>query len=242
MSNNAKFSWSLVALILLFVGVIVALQQRSVRSSSAASRLELRQPSTPKRIVAPSQELVDSQAIKSEENAERDLSTEQVGESTESAIDYDAHRSSYLASMPSIGKTPMVKAGENKSTARLSSELLSPDLGRNIYEPLKPFDRSVFLSDPEDYLSKIRPNRVKLAAIASKDVRPLESLGGMHFRILQGDSCFLKAKVEPGMPCTFHASMGEFENRLKTISVASSEEGVAQVRYRGTSGVWGSLL
>ena len=104
----------------------------------------------------------------------------------------------------------------------------------------EPFNLEAYLASPEDYLVKTRPGRIRQTATPGKGVIPLQAQGGQYFQVLQGESVFLTAKAEPKMPVTFHTQqLGEFDNRLKTISVAADKEGVARVRYHAVAGVAG---
>lgn len=167
----------------------------------------------------------------------RDLSTVKINQ--------DAERRRYLASLPKVGNAPSVADDENPTAAKLAKEMLESKGLRRYSSALaktEPFDRAMYLADPESYLKLTRPGRVFQAAAPGKGVSQLESSSPMYLEILQGDSVFLEAKVEPGMPVTFHTQqLGEFSNRLKTISVAASAEGLAKTKYTAVSGVKGSV-
>ena len=87
-----------------------------------------------------------------------------------------------------------------------------------------------------------RPARVFQSAQPSEDVDPISSNTEFYQEILQGESVVLEVKAEPKMPVTFHTQqLGEFDNRLKTITVEASEEGIARASYRAVSGVAGLI-
>jgi hypothetical protein len=98
------------------------------------------------------------------------------------------------------------------------------------------------LSNPEAYTVLTRPARVFQSAQPGEGVKPIRSETEFYQEILQGESVRIKVFAEPRMPVTFHTQqLGEFDNRLKTITVAASEEGVAEVTYRAVSGVQGLI-
>ena len=58
--------------------------------------------------------------------------------------------------------------------------------------------------------------------------------------MIQGESVFLRVIAEPKMPVTFLSPrFGEFENRLRTITVAADEQGLASAKFTATSGTHG---
>ena len=50
----------------------------------------------------------------------------------------------------------------------------------------------------------------------------------------------LKVNAEAGLPVTFYTpDGGEFDNRLKTVTVAANDEGVAETIYSAVTGTAG---
>ena len=154
-----------------------------------------------------------------------------------------AIRAKYLASLPKVGVAPSVSKEDSPAAAKLLEEAAKKDGERRYLSTsskTEPFDRDAYLASPEDYLVLTRPGRIRQSLAPAKGVVPLRSQGGQFFQILQGESVFLSATAEPGMPVTFHTQqLGEFDNRLKTISVAADKEGVAKVKYHAVTGVVG---
>jgi hypothetical protein len=109
----------------------------------------------------------------------------------------------------------------------------------------KPFDLAAYQADPNAYLNEIAPARVFQAAQPGPKVPQLQPVGGTHHQVKQGDSATLQVRALPGAPVTFTSfDMGEFENRLTSITVKASEEGVAQAKLKGTPGTynWVNIL
>ena len=131
-----------------------------------------------------------------------------------------AIRAKYLASLPEVGVAPTVSKTDSPAAAKLLEEAAEKN-GEHRYRStsskVAPFDREAFLAAPEEYLVKTRPGRIRQTRSPSPDVVPLRAQSGQYFQVLQGESVFLSAKAEPGMPVTFHTQqLGEFDNRLKT--------------------------
>ena len=131
-----------------------------------------------------------------------------------------AVRDKYLASLPKVGTAPTVSKTDSPAAAKLLEEAAEKN-GEHRYRStsskVAPFDREAFLAAPEEYLVKTRPGRIRQTRSPSPDVVPLRAQSGQYFQVLQGESVFLSAKAEPGMPVTFHTQqLGEFDNRLKT--------------------------
>jgi len=167
-----------------------------------------------------------------------------VGESK--GYDSRAIRAEYLASLPDIGVAPSIDKDASPAAAKLLEEAAEEGSEKRYLSTSSktaPFDRESYLTSPEEYLVKTRPGRIRQTAKPGEDVAPLKAQGAQFAEILQGESVFLTALAEPGMPVTFHTQqLGEFDNRLKTISVAADEKGIAKVKYHAVSGVVGSVF
>jgi len=101
----------------------------------------------------------------------------------------------------------------------------------------KPFDRKAWQADPQTYLDTVEPGRVFQTAQPGPDV-PAISAGSPRMQtVVQGQSVTLKVQAPPGAPVTFTSfDLGEFENRLTSITVKADEQGVAQAKFYGTPG------
>ena len=155
-----------------------------------------------------------------------------------------AIRSKYLASLPEVGLAPTVSKTDSPAAAKLleESSVLGKHLYKSTFSKAEPFDQEAYLASPEKYLVLTRPGRIRQSLPSGKGIVPLQTGSGQYFEVLQGESTFLIAKAEPGMPVTFHTQqLGEFENRLKTISVAANKDGLAKVQYKAVSGVIGQV-
>ena len=147
--------------------------------------------------------------------------------------------------LPHPGLAPTVKWNENEQVAGLIKEIAvkNPNpQAASVFFGADKFDREAYLNDPKDYNNKIRPGRVFQSAQPGKGVVPIEAAGPTFKSVLQGEKVVLRAKAEPGMPVTFHTNqLGEFENRLKTITVSANEEGVAVATYLAGPGTMGLI-
>lgn len=158
-------------------------------------------------------------------------------------IDLDAKRSDYLASLPEVGRAPVVPKDFSPQVAEFVSEI-SENAGAHpakspFFAP-KPFDLASYESDPKAYLALVRPGRAFASVKPGAEVEPLVSASPTFREIVQGESVTLKVKASPGMPVTFHTQqLGEFDNRLKTISIAAADDGIAKVTYKAVAGVRG---
>jgi hypothetical protein len=153
-------------------------------------------------------------------------------------------RATYLASLPITGETEGVPRESSPQVSGLYKDLEDggevPE-ARSILIAPEPFDREKYTADPNSYLSKIRPNRALQALEPGPGVEPLRPKGGLFREILQGEKVILEVQAEAGMPVTFHAQLGQFDNKLKTMTVASSSEGLARVNFSAVSGVHGNI-
>lgn len=106
------------------------------------------------------------------------------------------------------------------------------------------FDRKAYDKDPKKYLQEVAPGRINQALPAGKDVTPIKRVGKyIYDNVVQGESVKLQVKTEPNVPTTFHTNrLGHFkENQLTTITVASNEEGIAEVEFEISGGTQDSI-
>ncbi len=93
-----------------------------------------------------------------------------------------------------------------------------------------------YLADPDAYLKQVRPGRVFQSAQPGRGVKRIAAKSRALHRVLQGETTLLEVMVEPGMPVTFYTQqVGEFDNRLSTISVKADGEGVARAHFKATN-------
>ncbi len=151
--------------------------------------------------------------------------------------------------LPNPGRAPFLKGNENSQVAGLMAELKNQDkkkatdvrVAKSTFFLPEPFDQEKYDADPKTYLDQIRPGRVFQSAQPGPDVKRLTSISDPFISILQGDAVQLKIQADPGAPVAFYTpEIGTFENRLKSITVAADEEGVATAKFtlgRGSSGL-----
>ena len=163
--------------------------------------------------------------------------------SLDSKIDLDGVRSRYLDARKKVGYAPSFTIADSEAAGQLQKNLsddsVRPMAISALFKP-EPFDRKEYLADKEAYLKLTRPGRVFESLEPGKEVPSISAAGLSYYEVLQGESAILRVNSEPGMPVTFHTRhLGEFSNRLQTITVADSDEGVAEVKYRAVSGARG---
>ncbi len=156
--------------------------------------------------------------------------------------------------LPNPGRAPFLKGNENSQVAGLMAELTSQDeekqeetrVAKSTFFQPEPFDQEKYDADPKVYLDQIRPGRVFQSAQPGPNVTRLTSISDSFLSVLQGESVLLKIQADPGAPVAFHSQeIGIFENRLKTITVAADNEGVATAKFTlgpGTSGLVNVLV
>ena len=161
----------------------------------------------------------------------------------ETKVDLEKERRRFLSLIKDAGNAPSIKNDENEHVKQLAADLEKHQPQNPAASPFfaaERFDRNRYIKDPEAYLVKTRPARVFQAAKPSENVTPVESDSPRFSQVLQGESVILRVKAEPEMPVTFHTQqLGEFQNRLKTISVAANSDGVAEAQYKATAGTQG---
>lgn len=153
--------------------------------------------------------------------------------------------------LPNPGKAPYLSGNENPQVAGLLEELNNQDedpdktaevrTAKSTFFVPEAFDREEFDANPDAYLNKIRPGRVFQPAQPGPETKQLTALSSPFTSVIQSESVLLKVKADPGAPVAFHTQQtGTFENRLKSITVAADQEGVAEAKFTlgpGTSGL-----
>lgn len=148
--------------------------------------------------------------------------------------------------LPDPGRAPFLKGNENSQVAGLMQEVTQAegaapqDIVKNrelraakssLFLP-EPFDAKKYAENPEAYLNQIRPGRVFQPAQPGPDVTRLTALSKPFVKVLQSESVQLRVKADPGAPVAFHTSQtGNFENLLKSITVAANDEGIASATF-----------
>jgi hypothetical protein len=127
---------------------------------------------------------------------------------------------------------PQVKSMAEAIREKTHPERLSPLLA-----PAK-FDAETFAADPEKYLNTAEPGRVFQTAQPGKGVPRLKASSAYYQEVIQqGEPALLQVRAIPNAPVTFTSfDLGEFENRLTTMTVKADEQGLAQAKFFGTPG------
>lgn len=244
-SPNRLVPFSLFGLIVLLLGVIAAIQLGVFQTRKPVAKPEGSKPTEidkGREIIH--KPLAESLGIKKGDmelygdvlRPSRDLQADRV--------EPVAAREAYLKQVRNPGRAPFIPLDTSPQVAALAKELdtnIGKSPAKSTYYGAEPFEREEYLKDPRAYLDLVRPARVFQSAQPGPNVPRLASQTEFFQEIIQGESVLLEVKVEPGLPVTFHAPLGEFDNRLKTITVAASEDGVAKVKYHAVSGVQGMM-
>ena len=142
------------------------------------------------------------------------------------------------------GPLPRIAGDLNPEVAKVVEALRSGENPERLSVLAKPdsFDREAYESDPEEYLSTPEPGRVWQALQPGEGVPHLGITDAASYAIVQGETVPLKVTAIPGAPVTFTSlDLGEFQNRLTTVTVAADADGLAVARFTGTSGTIGSV-
>ncbi len=138
-----------------------------------------------------------------------------------------------------IGMIQPIPMNANAHTASLEEAFRAgkyPERWTVMVKP-KPFDKAIFLENPQTYLNTIEPGRVYQTAQPAPGVPELKAVGPNYQRVYQGDFVTLTVKGAPKAPVTFTSfDTGAFENRLPSITVQSGDRGIASVKFYGTPG------
>lgn len=99
------------------------------------------------------------------------------------------------------------------------------------------FNAQAYEADPASYLNTAEPGRVFQPAQPGPGVKQLTTLSPYLQTVEQGQAVSLKVLAPAGAPVTFTSfDLGEFSNRLTTITVKADAEGVAEAEFTGTPG------
>ena len=137
------------------------------------------------------------------------------------------------------GTAPLVPKDANeyvKSVVEALETGTHPERVSSLITPA-PFDPVAYQADPKKYITTVEPGRVWQSAQPGPGVPRLEARSARFVEIEQGESVTFKVHAAPGAPVTFTSfDLGEFENRLTSMTVQADGEGNAQVRFTGTPG------
>lgn len=137
------------------------------------------------------------------------------------------------------GKTPGVKSNANEQvksavTAKLSNR--NPERLSILLSP-KPFNAEVYRNNSADYLSTVEPGRVFQPAAPGAKTLQIKALSPNFQRMEQGQSRRLMVQAVPHMPVTWTStSLGQFSNKLTSITVEADAQGIAETTFVATSG------
>jgi len=137
------------------------------------------------------------------------------------------------------GLAPLIPTSTNASTESLGrrqfdDEASKANSGMQVPEP---FDLEEYEKDPQAYLDEVVAGRIWQPATPSADIAKIKRIGRFSQSVVQGESVFLEVKATAGMPVHFSSDrLGEFDNRLSTISVMADENGRARVKFTLSSG------
>jgi len=141
--------------------------------------------------------------------------------------------------VPDYGTFPAVPIDANdqvKSVVEAHMTKTHPER-LSILVPPAPFDKDAYERAPDGYLNAIEPGRVWQTAKPGVGVPRLRSITPRAARVEQGEPLALRVQAVPRAPVTFVAlDGGEFQNRLRTITVQADENGIARVTFVGIPG------
>lgn len=143
------------------------------------------------------------------------------------------------AADPKQGRIQKIPADANPQVAAVARALQQNQFPErlSVLIPARPFDPDSFAQNPDAYLNVSEPGRVWQAAQPGPDVTRIRSQGSRFRELEQGQTVSLRARVVPRAPVTFTSfDLGEFQNRLTSITVRADEQGIAAARFTATSG------
>lgn len=155
---------------------------------------------------------------------------------------------SALTPFARIGGSIPLKGDENPQVAGLMKELLggqqegveiNKSMRSTFFAP-KAFDREAYEKDRQKYLDEISPARAFQPAQPGLDVVPIAAETRAFQHVLQGERVILRVKAEPGVPVAFYTpQVGQFDNLLKSYTVAANEDGIATATWFAGPGSFG---
>lgn len=123
-----------------------------------------------------------------------------------------------------------------RSVAEAIQTKTHPERLSTLIQPAS-FNAEAFRADPESYLNTAEPARVFQPAQPGPGVKQLTALSPYFQSAEQGKPVSLQVLAAPGAPVTFTSfDLGEFSNRLTTITVRADADGVAEAQFTGTPG------
>jgi hypothetical protein len=141
------------------------------------------------------------------------------------------------------GPNPSLKGLENPDVEQVAKSLSKKGDSSLLSTQTIPrdFDASRFAAEGEiyslEYAKTIATGRVFSSAQPDSDTIPIRSQGSRLFRLQQGESSKLIVQTLPFAPVTFTSfRLGQFENKLSTITVVADKDGVAQAVFTATTG------
>lgn len=137
------------------------------------------------------------------------------------------------------GKFPPVDPEANEQTKSVASALREENHPERISALVRParFDTQAFKADPQTYLNTVEPGRVFQSAQPAPGTPKLYTASPGRQHIRQGTKAPLRVVVPPGSPATFTAfDGGVFSNKLNSITVQASPQGIAEAEFTATPG------
>ncbi len=250
MANNKKLQAALTVVLILLFGGVVYLGFQTLQSpeygglgdEEVADNREPREPIVSPRTdgkVDPSSGDVIAGGV---ERPSSDLASRDKADDSDTELASD--------DLFNYGQTSPIKADVNEQVAaayeaiktgkhpeRLSVAIAS--------ETARSFDPEKF--DPESdrydedyrkaYMRSPEPGRVWFPAQPAEGVSRIQPLMPRYVEVPQGEEITLRVSGEPGQPVTFTSfDLGQFENKLTTMTVVANDQGVAEAKFQGPPG------
>ena len=120
-----------------------------------------------------------------------------------------------------------VEAVKTKSHPERLSVLAAP----------KPFDSEAYRADPASYLNVVEPGRALQPKQPGPGVARIRAASATHVTIAQGEGTVLRVQALPKFPVTWTSwDLGQFTNKLTSITVEADENGWAETQFSATPG------
>lgn len=199
---------------------------------------------------APQQPVSTSQSVESQQNPTKTTEIPQHNQASLSAFtspqsatnanvgsDYERR----VKEMLSYGTMPAIDPNTHPQAASVVEALKTgkyPERLSPIILP-KAFNVEEYRKDPSLILNISAPGRVFQPAQPSDKTPPIRRITPMSHRMKQGDRLVLAVQVPAGDPVTWTSMDGGrfVETSLPTVTVAASDQGVAQATFEATSGI-----
>lgn len=102
------------------------------------------------------------------------------------------------------------------------------------------FDVDAFKENPEyaqQFASIVEPGRVFAPAQPGDGVSVIRAESRRYHRVKQGETVRLQVEATPNAPVTFtSADLGQFDNKLSSVTVIAGDDGTATANYTATGG------